>query len=247
VTRAAITRIAHVPVQYRFDMRQFVKSIGELCCQALLLPALLMFQLQVICQGREAAFTGWCQLLSLLPGVSGVWLRRAFLKRCARQCGAGVCVSFGSVFSSSRVSIGDNAYIGHFCSVGEVTIEQDVLIASHVSLMNGVHQHATDRLDIPIREQPGNYAHITIGRDTWIGEHATVAADVGQHCVIGAGALVLKPVPDFAVAVGVPARIVGDRRQGVPERQAALSDQQAPAASAADAAGAAAVQSTNGR
>jgi acetyltransferase-like isoleucine patch superfamily enzyme len=226
-------------------MRHFVKSVGELCCQTLLLPVMLMFQLQAFCLGREAAFTGWCQLLSLLPGVSGVWLRRAFLKRCARKCGAGVCVSFGSVFSSSQVSIGDNAYLGHFCSVGEVTIEQDVLIASHVSLMNGVHQHATDRLDIPVREQPGTYEHITIGRDTWIGEHATVAADVGQHCVIGAGALVLKPVPDFAVAVGVPARIVGDRRQRVPERPAASSDQQEPSTSAADAAGRAPLQRTS--
>lgn len=35
-----------------------------------------------------------------------------------------------------------------------------------------------------------------------------VMADVGRHCVIGAGAVVVKPIPDFAIAVGVPAKVI---------------------------------------
>jgi len=53
---------------------------------------------------------------------------------------------------------------------------------------------------------------VTIGEDTWLGERAIVAASVGKHCIIGAGSLVLHPVPDYCVAVGVPARILRDRR-----------------------------------
>jgi tetrahydrodipicolinate N-succinyltransferase len=77
-----------------------------------------------------------------------------------------------------------------------------------VSIANGARQHGTVRLDIPIREQPGQWPRITIGRDTWIGDRAVVLADVGKHCVIGAGAVVTKPIPDYAVAVGNPARVI---------------------------------------
>jgi serine acetyltransferase len=40
-----------------------------------------------------------------------------------------------------------------------------------------------------------------------------VLADVGSHCVIGAGSVVTKPVPDYAIAVGNPARVIKDRRE----------------------------------
>ena len=53
---------------------------------------------------------------------------------------------------------------------------------------------------------------LDIGRDSWIGDRAVVMADVGRHCVVAAGAVVTKPVPDFAVVVGVPARVVRSRK-----------------------------------
>jgi virginiamycin A acetyltransferase len=108
--------------------------------------------------------------------------------------------------------VGATTYIGNYCSIGDVDIANDVLIASHVSIMNGCNQHGIDRLDIPVREQVGVYDEVSIGEDTWIGERATIAASIGKHCVVGAGALVLKPLPDYAVAVGVPAKIIRDRR-----------------------------------
>jgi acetyltransferase-like isoleucine patch superfamily enzyme len=37
-------------------------------------------------------------------------------------------------------------------------------------------------------------------------------ADIGRHCIVGAGAVVTKAIPDYAMAVGVPARVIGDRR-----------------------------------
>jgi virginiamycin A acetyltransferase len=74
--------------------------------------------------------------------------------------------------------------------------------------MNGSAQHGTQRLDLPVREQPGVWPHVTIGRDSWVGDRAVVMADVGRHCVIGAGSVVTKPVPDLAIAVGCPAKVV---------------------------------------
>jgi virginiamycin A acetyltransferase len=80
-----------------------------------------------------------------------------------------------------------------------------------VSIINGNKQHGIERLDIPVREQPGVYPRITIGQDSWIGDRALVMADVGRHAVIGAGSVVTKTVPDYAIVVGNPARIIGYR------------------------------------
>ena len=102
--------------------------------------------------------------------------------------------------------------MGSFCTIGNVTIERDVLIASHVSVMNGCRQHSIERMDVPVREQIGVYEDITIGEDSWIGERATIAANVGKHCVVGAGSLVLHDIPDYSIAVGVPAKVIRDRR-----------------------------------
>ncbi|MBC6719182.1 acyltransferase [Treponema sp. Marseille-Q4130] len=51
---------------------------------------------------------------------------------------------------------------------------------------------------------------VLIKRDTWIGAGATILPGVcaGKHAVVGAGSVVTKDVPDYAVVVGSPARIV---------------------------------------
>ena len=194
-------------------LKSIIKSTVRLLAVVTVLPAVLMFRLQEVFTGANGALAGWSQLLSLIPGTIGVYLRHAFYRQTLSQCDEDVCISFGTIFSHASTSLGQSVYIGNYCSVGDASIEQDVLIASHVSIMNGCHQHGLQRLDIPVREQPGTYERITIGRDSWIGERATVAANVGRQCVIGAGAVVVSPIPDYAIAVGVPARIIGDRRE----------------------------------
>ena len=61
---------------------------------------------------------------------------------------------------------------------------------------------------VPIHEQPGEFASVTIGADTWIGDRAVVMADVGKHSVVGAGSVVTKPLYDCAVACGSPASVM---------------------------------------
>src|SRR5262249_7240020 len=110
-------------------------------------------------------------------------------------------------------------YIGPYCVLGAVTLEDDVLLGSQVSVMNGAAQHGIDRLDIPIRDQPGTWPRVTVGCDSWIGDRAVVQADVGQHCVVGAGAVVTKPIPDYAIAAGVPARVLRSRKDERPAEE----------------------------
>ncbi len=65
-----------------------------------------------------------------------------------------------------------------------------------------------------IREQPVRSRGIEIGRDVWIGAGAgiTDGVTIGSHAVVGMGAVVTRDVPAWAIVAGVPARVIGDRR-----------------------------------
>jgi acetyltransferase-like isoleucine patch superfamily enzyme len=193
-------------------MRALLKSTANLIAFILVTPAYVLYQLGCLVLGPAQAFPGWSQAFSLIPGVLGVYLRRAFYRLVLPKCSPDCCLGFGTVFSHPTAEIGARVYVGVYCCLGDITLEDDVLLASHISIMNGGAQHGTERLDIPIREQPGIWPRITIGADSWIGDRAVVFANVGKHCVIGAGSVVAKSIPDYAIAVGVPARVVRDRR-----------------------------------
>jgi len=196
-------------------MKAILKSLANGLAWIVVVPAWLLYRLQAALIGTDRALPGWSQAFALLPGLSGVYLRRAFYRLTLARCDSDACISFGTIFSHPTAQIGRNVYVGAYCCLGDVTLEDDVLLASFVSIANGTAQHGTERLDIPIREQPGEWPRVTIGRDTWIGDRATVLADVGRHCVIGAGSVVAKPIPDYAVALGVPAQVVRFRNEGV--------------------------------
>ena len=158
--------------------------------------------------GGERAIAGCSQAIAWLPGLMGTYARQAFYRSVLAEVGDDCVIGFGVLFSHPQTRIGRGAYIGPYSVLGKVTIEPDVLIGSQVSITNGAQQHGIERLDVPIREQPGQWPRVTIGEDSWLGDRAIVMADVGKHCVVGAGAVVTKPVPDYAIVVGNPARIV---------------------------------------
>jgi acetyltransferase-like isoleucine patch superfamily enzyme len=189
-------------------MKAGLKIVANVLAQLLVLPAFLLYLFGRMLLGPERAFPGWSQAFSLVPGLMGVYLRRAFYALVFPRCGTDACISFGTIFSHPTAQVGDRTYIGAFCCIGDVTLEEDVLLGSHVSIANGGTQHGIDRLDVPIRDQPGVWQRIAVGKDTWIGDRAVVLADVGKHCVIGAGSVVTKPIPDYAIAVGAPAQVI---------------------------------------
>jgi virginiamycin A acetyltransferase len=195
-------------------MKAFFKTLADGAAILLVLPAALSYWLGRAVLGAEKAFPGWSQALALIPGLSGVYMRRAFYRLALTRCEPGCCVSFATVISHPTAEIGRNVYVGVYGCLGDITLEDDVLLGSHVSIINGGGQHGIDRLDLPIREQPGSLPRVTIGRDSWIGDRSIVLADVGRHCVIGAGSVVTRPIPDYAIAVGNPAKVIRFRNQG---------------------------------
>lgn len=194
-------------------MKDLLKNLCHWLALVAVLPLACCYGVGQLLLGAERIFPGWSQAFSLLPGLTGAYLRRAFYTLVMPECGGGSHISFGTIFSHSSARIGQDVYVGAYCVLGAVTLEADVLIGSHVSVMNGSRQHGIDRLDIPVREQPGCWPRVTIGGDTWIGDRAVVMADVGRHAVVAAGAVVTRPVPDYAIVAGVPAKVIGNRRE----------------------------------
>ena len=63
---------------------------------------------------------------------------------------------------------------------------------------------------VPIKEQGmRQISNVVIGEGTWIGENVSIlGCSIGKQCVIGAGSIVTKDIPDYCVAVGNPAKVI---------------------------------------
>ena len=74
--------------------------------------------------------------------------------------------------------------------------------------------HSTSQADRPIGDQGHSGNTILIGDDVWLGANVVVVGGVtiGEHSVIGAGAVVTRDLEPYSLAVGVPARRIADRR-----------------------------------
>jgi maltose O-acetyltransferase len=112
------------------------------------------------------------------------------------------------------IKIGDRSGIGLRCRLfGRVTIGDDVMMGEEVLMIT--QNHKFDRIDIPMDQQGHKEEQpITIGNDVWIGTRAIIlpGVTIGNGVIIGAGCVVTKPVPDYAIIVGNPGKIVKFRK-----------------------------------
>jgi len=111
----------------------------------------------------------------------------------------------GSVWIGKKTNIGCNTII---TSGAGIFIGNSVLIGGNCYIGGG--RYISDRIDIPMMEQ-GLYSKgpVVIGDDVWLGAGATIldGVEIGKGAIVGAGAVVTKNIPDYAIAVGVPAQI----------------------------------------
>lgn len=123
--------------------------------------------------------------------------------------GKDVMLHFGVVLDDPRTVFGDDVWVSVGTYVDYAIICDHVLIGQQVVILAGKNHHHFDRLDIPIKLQ-GNPEKepVTIGKGAWIGANATIMADIGHDAIVGAGSVVTKPVPPFAIVAGNPARII---------------------------------------
>lgn len=158
---------------------------------------------------RPLGFPFFSQALALVPFVFGSKFRRAIYARLLDGVGTNVVIHGGSVIDDQRTRFGKEVWVSAGCFIDYAIIEDYVLIGQHVVLLAGKGHHNTTRTDIPIKLQGNPLKEpINIGRGAWIGANATVMADVGNDAIVGAGSVVTKPVPPFAVVAGNPAKLV---------------------------------------
>lgn len=174
-------------------------------------PVLASFWLKAAFAGRGRALESRSQLLSLWPGLTGQYLRRAFLQRVLDRCHHSATVEFGTFFSQPGAILDENVYVGPRCILGLVHLQRDVLLAANVQIPSGGKTHYFDDPTKPIREQGGERRMVTIGEGAWIGTGAIILADVGRGTIVAAGSVVTKPLPDNVIAAGVPAKVIRGR------------------------------------
>jgi len=130
---------------------------------------------------------------------------------------SGVFIGRNTILSCKNgdILLDENANIGFNCEVfsaARVRVGRNVLVAAYTYLVGGDHLY--DRTDIPVLQQGRTARGIDVGDNVWLGAHVVVTdgSTVGCDAIVGAGAVVVGEVPAFAIAVGIPATVVRDRR-----------------------------------
>jgi acetyltransferase-like isoleucine patch superfamily enzyme len=114
------------------------------------------------------------------------------------------------------IKINYNTFLGEYVIIyghGGVEVGANTLIAMHTCIVSSNH-------DIPkqnelIRSKQDILLPVKIGDDVWIGAGCKIlgGVSIGNGCVIGAGSVVTKNIPDHAIAVGNPARVIRYRNE----------------------------------
>ena len=158
--------------------------------------------------------------------VKKLWqaLYRVYGVRGRVRVGARFHLGMGSIVDSTDgLTIGDDVYVGKGCTVEcNGAIGRGVMLANRVGLV-GRHDHDVRAVGRLVRHAPWigdadfdpalRAERLVVEDDVWIGYGAIVLSGVtvGRGAVVAAGALVSRDVPPYAIAAGVPARVVGRR------------------------------------
>ena len=138
--------------------------------------------------------------------------RYFLVQRIFKKCGKNVNIEQGAYFGTGKnIEIGNYSGIGINCKIyHEVKIGDYVMMGPEVMILGGNHKY--DRLDIPMGLQGSTtYQPLLIGNDVWIGARVTILGNVkeiGNGAIIGAGSVVTKPVPEYAIVAGNPAKVI---------------------------------------
>ena len=163
-----------------------------------------------------------------MVGAPSCRARVALLRGLLAECGVDVNIEAAAVVNSpDEVRIGDRSGIGIECILdGPVVIGRDVMMGPRCHLI--ALNHAVDDVERPMREQGhADKRPIVIEDDVWLGASVVVLPGVriGTGSVIGAGSVVTRDVPAYAVVGGNPARVIRSRDGAAATPRTAAGDE----------------------
>lgn len=149
-----------------------------------------------------------------IVGSFSKWLRCCLCSRIFLKAGKKLNVEQGAYFGSGKDCIvGDEVGFGkNFkCLNRSLQMGSYIMMGEDVLFLGGEHGH--ERIDIPMGHQGGKAEKtpLIVDDDVWFGARVLVlpgCKHIGKGVIIGAGAVVTKDVPDYAVVGGNPARII---------------------------------------
>lgn len=154
-------------------------------------------------------------LLHLVGLIPCHFKRRFFYRLAGIKIGKGSTIHTRARFYDPRnIVIGDDTIVGEGAVLdgrSKLTIGNHVDIASEVMIYNSEHNIEAEHFAAPeeVIEAP-----VTVEDYVFIGPRAIIlpGVKIGRGAVIGAGAVVSKDIPPYAIAGGVPAKIIGERK-----------------------------------
>lgn len=128
--------------------------------------------------------------------------------------GKNITVAYNCFISPVSLEVGDNAWLGiNTVICGKVKIGDNVSIGPNVNLPGS--NHNINDTSKPIQQCGSIFKGTVIKNDVWIGGNSSIldGVTIGKGAVVGAGSVVTKDVPDYAVVAGVPALVIRYRNK----------------------------------
>lgn len=176
------------------------------------------------------------EFLACFPGMVGMGIRYIYIKLRVKRCGFPVYIGMGTIVHGKEIKLGNHVHvmtrgymsgrigIGNYCSFNtnlnmesfgesEIKIGNNVMVGANVVIQASEHKY--DDLGIPMNWQGHRTGKVVVQDDVWIGSNSVITSDVeiGQGAIVGAGAVVTHNVEPYSIVGGVPARVIGNRRE----------------------------------
>ncbi|MBQ3636086.1 MAG: acyltransferase [Bacteroidales bacterium] len=126
--------------------------------------------------------------------------------------GAELCANNSIPGLDPLIQIGKRCKVGPLCRLGcdnKIILEDEVRLAPHVHITDRNHTFADPTKSITVQPvvSPGP---VIVKTQTWLGFGVQImpGVTIGRHCVIAAGSIVTKDIPDYSVATGIPAKVI---------------------------------------